>query len=432
MAQTHDLRAAFGPPVPRGAQPGGHPVLWYLSYVCRGPVTHESETGGAVRVAFITTSYPRTSNDPHGHFVARVAEGLIQHGVSVTAYAPHEAGALERETLGGVEVVRFRYAPGGFERVAYGSGVVSNVRSQPRAALALPAFIVGIRRATNRAAKSADIIHAHWAQTALVAGAGTRGIPMALTIHGSDLQLARSKRLEWTLRRPLKQAAVVMAVSAELAEQLQPYMPAGVTPRVVHGGVEASLLEAPVERRDPTGRPLELLFVGRLVPEKGIFDLIDALKQVRTGFRLTVVGVGPHREEMERKIRGAGIDNVVAFTGALAHEQLIERMRSSDIVIMPSHREGCGLVPIEAAAVGTPVIVTRTGAMPEVVDCPDAIVDPRDVAGLTRAIKRMMDDPDLRERCARSGRSLVREEFIWDRIVDQTLAVYEEIAGRRR
>jgi glycosyltransferase involved in cell wall biosynthesis len=65
------------------------------------------------------------------------------------------------------------------------------------------------------------------------------------------------------------------------------------------------------------------------------------------------------------------------------------------------------------------------------VECEDAIVEPHDVDGLARAIKRMIDDPDLRERCARTGRTRVKEEFIWDKIVDQTLEVYEQILGRR-
>jgi len=383
-----------------------------------------------MRVAFITTSYPRTATDPHGHFIARVAEGLIERGVTVTAHAPHERGAEEREVLNGVQVVRYRYAPESFEKVAYGPGVVTNVRTQPRAMLALPAFVAGIRRATRIAAREADVLHAHWAQTALVSGAGSRGVPLALTIHGSDLQLARSKRLEWTLKRPLRQAAAVMAVSAELAEQLRPFMPGGRLPLVVHGGVESSLLDGPIPDTDATERPLELLFVGRLVPEKGIFDLVDALARVREGFRLTVAGVGSYRDEMERRVRAAGLEDAVSFAGAVPHGPLMTQMREADLVVMPSHREGCGLVPIEAAAVGTPVIVTRTGAMPEVVECSEAVVEPHDVDGLAHAIKRMIDDPALREQCARSGRARVREEFIWDRIVDQTLEVYEQIVER--
>ncbi len=384
-----------------------------------------------MRVTMIATSYPRSAEDPSGHFVARTAEGLAARGVEVIVVAPHAKGSATSETLRGVDVRRFRYAPESMERVAYGPGILSNIKSDPVAALMFPAFLISLRRATARAARDADLLHAHWAQTALAAGADSGDKPLVITVHGSDLQLGRSERLRWTLERPLRAARSVMAVSADLAEQLQPYMPEGRTAEVVHGGVDGALLDLPTAGGSD-GHKARILFVGRLVPEKGVHELVTALARIRTGFTLEIVGVGPEREAMRRQLVGASLDHAAKFLGALPHAEVLELMRQADLVVMPSHREGCGLVPIEAAAVGTPAVVTRTGAMPEVVGCPEAIVEPRDVDGLTAAIRLFVEDPTLRERCAQISRTKVGESFTWDRIADQTLGIYERVIGERK
>ncbi|MRR12188.1 glycosyltransferase family 1 protein, partial [bacterium] len=263
-------------------------------------------------------------------------------------------------------------------------------------------------------------------------GAGTLGVPMVLTIHGSDLELGRSRAMRSSVTGPVREAAAVVAVSKDLANKLGEFMPPGVEPRVIPGGVDASLLG--IERVWPPEHsgPVELLFVGRLLQEKGVFELCEALARVRDGFHLTVVGAGPAREAMAARFDRAGLSHAIDFVGAQAHDSVIEMMRAADLVVMPSHREGCGIVPIEAAAVGTPVLVTRTGAMPEVAVCPESVVEPGDAEGLERALRTMLADRELRERCAVAARAKVREEFTWDHIADQYISLYEEVlAGAR-
>lgn len=382
-----------------------------------------------LHVAFITTTYPRYPADPIGHFIAHMAEGVAAAGVRVSAWVPHEAGLAEEETMGGVEVHRFRYASDEFERLAYGPGILTNVKRDPRAALAFPGFVRAMRAATARAARSADVLHAHWAQNAFVAGAGRGPAPLVLTLHGSDVDLAQRPGFAVTLRRPVAQAEQVIAVSRALAREVAPMMPPGREPRVIHVGVDAALLGLPAAPVRPPGGTLRVMAVARLMRAKGVLELADALLGSSLDSHLTLVGVGPLRDEIARRYEAAGRAEGVTFTGALPHSEVLERMREVDLVVVPSHREGCGLVSIEAAAIGVPVIVTRTGAMPEVAGCAEAVVEPGDTAALAAAIERFAADSELRARCAVEGRARVKAEFTWDHIVDELLEVYAQAAA---
>lgn len=387
-----------------------------------------------MRIAFITTTYPRTDADPQGHFIARMAEGIAALGVEVSVRAPHESGAEEFEVRNGVTVRRFRYASEANQRVAYGSGIVSNLVREPRALFAFPGFVRALRKATREAAREADLLHVHWSQIAYVARAGSLGVPMVLTVHGSDVQLACKGLFARTLSRPAAQADAVIAVSADLASLAAHLMPAGREIDVVHVGVDAGLLELPAPDLREIEGDARVLLAARLVTEKGVNEFVDALallaEEGRT-IRATVLGVGPAREPMEKRLAEVGLENEVEFLGAIPHERALELMRASDLVVMPSHREGCGLVPIEASALGVPVVATRTGAMPEVLGCPEALVEPRDPEALAAAIERLLADVALRRTCAHNGRERVREQFTWEHIAEQNVAIYERVLAAR-
>lgn len=403
-------------------------------------VATPSEASSHYRVAIVTTSFPRWPGDFAGHFVARLAEALTARGHAVEVIAPHAEGLALAELWPApagdpIRVTRFRYASDANERVAYGDGIPTNVRSDRRAALALPGFVRALRKAAAQAAARSDVVHAQWAPTAALATSSALTAPMVVTLHGSDVKLAEKGGI-WRmlltrgLRRPPTEA--VIAVSEELACRLRGMLPAELLPRltVVHTGVERSLLDRPGPERS-TDAPLTIAFVGRLLETKGVLDLSEAFAALPTDTRLVVAGDGPAREAMAATLAEGGVSgDRVEWLGAVERERALEVMADADLVAIPSWAEGAGLVAVEASALGTCVLATRTGIMPELL-ADEQLVEPRDVEGLTDSLVRLAADAGERERLAAAARQRVADSLTWDVLAAKVEGVYDEVVAAR-
>jgi glycosyltransferase involved in cell wall biosynthesis len=335
-----------------------------------------------VRVVVLTTSYPRSPEDPAGRFVADAVERVRERGIEVDVVGPE----------------RFRHFG-----IAYGAGVVPNLRRRPWLAAALPALLVSFAREARRAARGADLVHAHWLPAGAVAAA--TGRPFVVTLHGTDVELAR--RAPGPSRAVLRRARLTIAVSTALAEEARRLGAREV--RVIPNGVEL-----PDEPGDPA-EPPEVLFAGRLSPEKGILDLLAAAD----GMRLVVAGDGPLR---------ARVPGALGFVPRAELERLYAR---AAVVACPSHREGFGVVAAEAAAWGRPVVAGDVGGLRDVVvdEATGLLVPPGDVAALRQALERLLADGELRARLGAAARERARERFGWTAVIDATLDAYRIAAG---
>jgi glycosyltransferase involved in cell wall biosynthesis len=332
-----------------------------------------------LRVAVFTTSYPRHEGDFAGRFVADLVERLGERGVEVTVVGPDDYSGF-----GGP------------------AGVVAGFRRKPWLA---PVVLVSMGRALRRAARDADLVHAHWLASMLVAPAARK--PIVLTLHGSgtagrfeDLQvLAKAPRLAGAL---LRRARIVIGVSEQLAEAARR---AGARDaRWIPNGVEI-----PAEV-GPEADPPEILFVGRLSPEKGISELVEATR----GLNLVVAGDGPLRSL------------VPSALGFVPHEEVQRLLARAAVVVLPSHQEGLPMVLLEAMAHGRSVVATPVGGTPSLVeDGRTGLLVPKgDARALREAIERLLADADLRKRLGEAARARVREVASWDRVLDATLESY--------
>ena len=164
-----------------------------------------------MRVVVLTTSYPRSRDDVAGVFVREAVEHLRAAGVEVDVVSP----------------ASFRHFG-----LAYGHGIVGNLRRRPWKVLLLPLFLASFSRAARRAAREADLVHAHWLPSALPA-VRTRK-PFVLQLWGTDVELA--KRARWVARRLVRRARIVTCPSEELAEAARGLGAREV--RVIPNGVE--------------------------------------------------------------------------------------------------------------------------------------------------------------------------------------------------
>lgn len=174
------------------------------------------------------------------------------------------------------------------------------------------------------------------------------------------------------------------------------------------------------------GRPVRLLCVGRLVPDKGQRILLEALARLREGgprIETTLVGDGPDRESLEQASKRLGLEQSTVFASALGHDRVQQLYLRSDIFCLPSFAEGLPVVLMEAMSHGLPVITTRIAGVSELVQdaVSGAIVALGRSDALAAAISELADDPALRTRLGIAGRKRVQSEYVVKRSADTLL-----------
>jgi glycosyltransferase involved in cell wall biosynthesis len=283
------------------------------------------------------------------------------------------------------------------------SGVVAGFRRRPWLA---PVVLGSMGRALRSAAKGADLVHAHWLASMLVAPAAGR--PIVLTLHGSGTAgrfedvnvMTKAPRLAGPL---LRRARVVIGVSEQLTRAARG---AGARDaRWIPNGVEI-----PAEVMNEAD-PAEVLYVGRLSEEKGIRELVQATER----FNLVVAGDGPLRHLLPNAL------------GFVPHDEAQRLLSRAAVVALPSHREGLPMVLLEAMAHGRAIVATPVGGIPSLIEdgVTGLIVPKGDAEALRQAITRLLDDPTLRRELGSAARERVQEVASWDRVVEETLAAYE-------
>ncbi|MGZ4300810.1 MAG: glycosyltransferase family 4 protein [Gaiellaceae bacterium] len=332
-----------------------------------------------MKVLVLTTSYPRFEGDSVVNFLGEAVARLRERGLSVDVVSP-----MDFPHYG----------------IAYGAGIMGNLRRQPWRAALLPAFLASFWRAAARRAGDADLVHAHWLPSGLVAA--TLGRPFVVQLWGTDVELA--KRMRPLARTVLQRARLVICPSNALADAARELGASEV--RVIPSGVEI-----PASVRDEA-EPPEVLFAGRLSPEKGILELVEAAR----GMPLVVAGDGPLRE----RVPGA--------LGFVPHDELGPLYERAAVVACPSHREGFGVVCAEAMAYGRPVVAGAVGGLLDLVVDGETglLVPPRDVGALRTALERLLGDRELRHRLGAAARERIRERFAWPAVTDATIAAYDE------
>lgn len=161
-----------------------------------------------------------------------------------------------------------------------------------------------------------------------------------------------------------------------------------------------------------------LVVPGRLVPEKGHQDLIQALTRLKTPISVVFAGGGPLRETLSQAAPS------VQITGTLTHEQMLGQIGLADLVVIPSRYEGFGLTALEAMALARPVIATRAGGLPEVLGDTGLLVPVGDPVQLARAIQTLLADPDHCKRLGAAGQARAFGQFSAPVIAARLLAHY--------
>ncbi len=301
-------------------------------------------------------------------------------------------------------------------------------------------FAAGLRRLLKR--QRFDILHGNAEEFVFIpALCRKRGAVPFFTSHapflpqqGALKALLRPVRLlkqinPHLLRAAARRAHTLVTFSAFSQSLVAPALEGcGTKLETVTPGVKSSWFE--VQRR-PDPKP-HLLFWGRIEEEKGLFELFDAVRELsRTcpEVRLTIVGEGQRLEAYKQRVRSLGVQ--AAFPGWLGTGSIQKLAETAWAGVFPSRIESFGLSVAEAQAAGLPVIATRAGALPEIVEdgVTGTLVPPEDAGALARALAASLTERGEFEAMAEKGRALARERFCWQRTADRLIALYRDALG---
>ena len=237
------------------------------------------------------------------------------------------------------------------------------------------------------------------------------GIPYSFTLHGPADFL---EPYRWRIDEKAARARFVATISHYARSQLMFFSDPAHWDRfhIIHCGVNPDLYASPGTGQ--TQDELQLLFVGRIAPVKGLRLLVEAMTRLKDELphlSLTLVGDGPDRRVIEDAARPLG--DRVRFTGYLSQSEVAQVLGSADICVLPSFAEGVPVFLMEALAGGKPVIATQVAGVGELVENGESglLIPPGDVESLMTAIRTLAADPARRAAMGAKGRLRVRQEF---------------------
>lgn len=380
--------------------------------------------------------------------VASLATRLGAQGHDVEVYTRRDDAALpERVPLArGVEVVHVDAGP---------PVAVPKDDLLPH----MDAFGADLRRRWSDPGAAPDVVHAHFWMSGIagLVSAPALGIPLVQTFHalGSVKRRHQGARDTSPAERVARERLLCRAVDrivATCTDEVAELVALGADPDrvdVVPCGVDVGRFrpdparaEHLRERRDREPGTLRLLTVGRLVERKGVDTVIEALAALPQA-RLVVAG-GPTADRLEhdaeaRRLRSLaealGVADRVELVGSVTQDEVREHMHAADVVVCDPWYEPFGIVPLEAAACGRPVVGAAVGGLLDsVVDGRTGLlVSPRDAGALAAALRRLADDPALAERLGSAARVRAERLYSWTAVAASTLESYERVvaAGSR-
>jgi glycosyltransferase involved in cell wall biosynthesis len=415
-------------------------------------MTGEPKQGFHGPIAYLTGEYPRATDT----FIQREVAALRAQGIEVITCsirrtgAEHLVGPEQRsEAQSTFHVIAAAARPLNFIRCHLGALVRAPARYFRALGLALRTGAGGARAQVYQLIYFAEAVvladylrrrgvthlHNHIATASCTVAMLTQeisAIPFSFTIHGPGIFFEPTI---WRIDEKLARARFVVCISEFCRSQAMIFCDPDHWSKlhIVHCAVEPARYGAaddrPAKRHDP-----RLLFIGRLAGVKGLTVLFAALEQLLPEFpqmRLTLIGDGPERAQMEREAKARGLEKVVAFAGYKSQDEVAAILRESDVLVLPSFAEGVPVVLMEAMASGIPVVATRIAGIPELVEDGVAglLVSPGDETALAQAMARLLNDPALCSRMGQAGQNKIIADFNLEKEAKWLAELFEAYAG---
>jgi glycosyltransferase involved in cell wall biosynthesis len=415
-------------------------------------VTARVDNAGRDVVVMVATSYPRFPGDTIGTFMEPIARAVAARGHEVHMVIPWHPTLARPAVERGVHFHPFHYAPTKSLNVfGYAGALRADVSLRLSAYAVAPLALAAGWRAARRVARAAGatVMHGHWViPGGAIAAAACPGLPMVVSLHGSDVFVAEKSLVAGRVARAVfRHAGWMTACSEDLRTRAVALGAASDRSETVPYGVDADRF-AP----DPAARariraglglggqdPL-LFTAGRFVRKKGFEYLIDAVGDLAgrwPSLRLVIGGAGDLDGELRDRARARGVTDRVIFPGVLAQDDVAAHLAAADLAVVPSVRDDAGNVDglpnvvMEALSSGTALVTTTAGGIAAVAHDGDnaALVRERDVTGLSSAIDRLIRCPEARNRLGATAREEVLRDHSWARVAESFERAYERARG---
>lgn len=374
------------------------------------------------RILVLTTTYPNAENDWTGAFIRNLVVAIKNRGFDIEVLAPADGTYHGCRLIDGFPVFRFGYfLPRSLERLTKGAGgIPENINKSALAKIQIiPMMAIFVLRAIM-ASRRCDLIYANWIGAGL-AGAIASCIsrkPLVVSFRGDDGYLARDK-LMWKLAAKcvIHQSSHLTAVSNELLDIMRGLGADSESLSVPRFGVDTSVF-FPANEDSYRGDSVRIIFVGSLIPKKGLQDLICALSSPEmSNVRLVILGDGYFGAELQKLAEEKLENEQVEWKGIIPPVDVARIMRESDFLVITSYTEGSPNVIKEAMATGLPVIGTRIGGIPDLVSNNETglLYDAGDIKSLRECIRIMAKDRETRLKMGRLARKKLDELGLsWD------------------
>jgi glycosyltransferase involved in cell wall biosynthesis len=293
-------------------------------------------------------------------------------------------------------------------------------------------------------AADADLVHinsslnprAWWRDLGFLLAAKLCRVRVVYQVHGGALpqRFARLARLPaGVLRRALSLPdAVVVLASCEFSAY-RAFLPRQKV-LAVPNAIDLRPFPSQPKPPRPPGTPLQLVSVGRLAPEKGLREVLEGLALARgrgIDATLVVAGSGPQEAELKALSARLGLAESVRFVGPVFDGSKVELLRAADVLMLPSHFEGLPYALLEGMAAGLPVVTTRVGAIPDVVEhgVHGLFVPVQSPRAICRAIIQLAQNRPQRSAMGIAGRRRVVQRYSLDRLADEFACVYRSLCA---
>jgi len=389
-----------------------------------------------LRVLFLSHNFIRKPGDFSGKFLFDLARGLLKKGVKVSVLVPHEGSLPLQESIGDIDIHRFRYASVRYEYLAYKGNMHELIKKNFLSMALFVSFMFSflINAVSLIQKQRPHIIHSHWWIPSGVIGSIVSRyfkIPLIVTSHGTDIRLLdnfkyliplwkfviSSAKMVTTTSDFLKRRALeILGISSQKFQKI----PMPVAPED---------LKISSQKRKYN----QIIVSARLSKQKGVNYLIEAcryLKNKKISFNLIILGDGEERGNLQKQVLELGLKDYVRFEGMVPHTRIGDYLSESGICILPSIKEGFGVALIEAMFCKTPVIGSNSGSIPEIImnNKTGLLVPPKNPMALAKAIEFLLKNKKFTQRLTEEGYDYALANFTPEVVAEKMKQIYDKVA----